>query len=58
MTNGPNRAKAAAKAVLRDLDDRSGFDHWWGNIDGDIQQEIRAELAKVIEKAYDIKGDQ
>lgn len=58
MTKGSDRAKVAVEAVLRDLCDRSGFDHWWGEIDDDIQQEIRVELAEVIEKAYDIKGDQ
>jgi hypothetical protein len=58
VTNGSDRARAAAEAVLRDLCDRSGFDHWWGEIDHDIQQEIRDDLAAVIEKAYDIKGDQ
>ncbi len=48
---GPDRAKLAAKAVLADLNDRSGFDHWWGNIDSDTKREIRTDLAKAIEKA-------
>lgn len=51
MIKGTDRAKAAAKAVLDDLNDRSGFDHWWGNIDSDIKREIRGDLAKAIEKA-------
>lgn len=50
MTKGSDRAKAAAEAVLHELNDRSGFDHWWGNIDGDVQEEIRDELAKVIDE--------
>lgn len=31
-------------AVLTDLNDRSGFDHWWCTIDPDIQREIRHAL--------------
>lgn len=49
-SSGSDRARAAAKAVLDHLDDLSGFDHWWGSIDRDIQREIRADLAKVIDK--------
>lgn len=50
-TEGPDRVKAAVKAVLDDLNDRSGFDHWWGDIDSDTRREIRSDLAKAIEKA-------
>jgi hypothetical protein len=53
---GPDRAKAAAEAVLDDLNDRSGFDHWWGDIDGDVQREIRGELAKTIDNAARISA--
>jgi hypothetical protein len=48
---GPDRAKAAAQAVLADLNDRGGFDHWWGEIDGATRREIGDDLAKVIDKA-------
>jgi hypothetical protein len=47
-------AQAAAKAVLDDLNDRSGFDHWWGLIDSETRREIRSDLAKAIEKAAHI----
>lgn len=49
--NGPDRAKSAAQAVLADLKDRSGFDHWWADIDSDTRREIRDDLAKEIDKA-------
>lgn len=54
--SGPDRAKAAAKAVLDHLDDLSGFDHWWGGIDRAIQREIRSDLAKAIEKAAKVSA--
>lgn len=30
------------------LQDRGGFDDWWGNIDEDTQTEIISELASII----------
>lgn len=30
--------------IIRLLDERGGFDHWWGRIDPDIQREIIEEL--------------
>lgn len=48
---GTDRAKTAAQAVLADLNDRSGFDHWWSDIDSDTRREIRDDLAKEIDKA-------
>jgi hypothetical protein len=53
-TEGTDRAKKAVKAVLDDLNDRSGFDHWWGDIDSATRREIRGALAKAIEKAAHI----
>lgn len=50
-TKGPDRAKSAAKAVLADLNNRSGFDHWWGDIDSGVKREIRHDLAEAIRKA-------
>lgn len=55
-TQGPDRIKAAVKAVLDDLNDRSGFDHWWGGIDSDTKRDIRVDLAKAIEKAASISA--
>lgn len=46
-----DRASAAARAVLSHLGDLSGFDGWWGGIGRVIQQGIRDDLAKVIQKA-------
>jgi hypothetical protein len=51
VSTGPDRAKAAAKAVLADLNDRSGFDHWWSDIDSGTKREILSDLTKAIEKA-------
>ena len=42
------RAKKIVKAILTDLEDRSGFDHWWGDIDGPIRTEIRKELTSIV----------
>jgi hypothetical protein len=36
-------------AVLTGLQDRRGFNYWWGEIDSDIQDEIREELVNVVE---------
>jgi hypothetical protein len=55
-TDGTDRAKKAVKAVLDDLNDRSGFDHWWGNIDSGTRREIRDALTKAIEKAAHISA--
>lgn len=35
-------------AVLRDLNGRSGFDWWWGDIDPGIKNEIREDLARLV----------
>jgi len=44
-----SRAGVIVDAVLEDLEGRSGFDGWWGDIDDAIQREIRVELAEKIE---------
>ena len=46
-----------ANDVLRELKDRSGFGNWWYNIDVDIQNEIRNELAKIIYKSLENDND-
>jgi hypothetical protein len=43
-------AKKAADAVIAELEDRSGFDHWWGSIPRGVQREIRGTLAKLIKQ--------
>jgi hypothetical protein len=40
-------------AVLNDLEDRSGFDWWWDDIDPDIREEIKAELAAKVRTVLD-----
>lgn len=45
--------QAIVKAVLKNLDDRSGFDHWWGSIDRSIQREIREDLAADVRAVLD-----
>lgn len=42
-------ATRRAWAVLKALNDRGGFDHWFENIDNDIQDEIFEELRKAVE---------
>lgn len=48
-----DQAKKIVKVVLDDLDGRSGFDHWWGGIDVDIQNEIRATLVGLVDGVLD-----
>lgn len=38
-----------ARAVINELLGRSGFDHWWYEIDGDIQDEIIDTIAFIID---------
>jgi hypothetical protein len=42
--------------ILAELSDRSGFDGWWGDIDPDIQTEIRQALAARVETALAAAG--
>lgn len=51
MTTTPQWAKDAADAVFGELGDRSGFDHWWGNIDEDTSNEILDAVAASIAAA-------
>ena len=37
-----------AERVIDFLSDRKGFDHWWDNIDDDIQEEIIRELDEMV----------
>jgi hypothetical protein len=39
--------------ILLELNDRSGFDGWWSNIDYDIQEEIENELVSIIKSILD-----
>lgn len=39
------------RAVLKELNNRSGFDHWFESLDCDIQQEIEFALDATILKA-------
>lgn len=45
-----------AKAILSNLQDRKGFDHWWDGIDEDIQAEIEGALARIASEALDPKA--
>ena len=44
-----NNAQRIIKKVFDDLYDRGGFDHWWDDIDSDIQQEILGALVRHVE---------
>jgi hypothetical protein len=46
------RATRAANAVIATLDNRGGFDGWFGDIDDENKVEIVEELAQVIELVY------
>ena len=42
------RSENIVDAVLKDLEDRSGFDWWWDGIDEDVQAEIRSALVEIV----------
>ena len=42
-------ADMIVEKMIDELSGRSGFDGWWGNIDEDIQNEIKEELCKIIQ---------
>lgn len=52
-TGTEGRAANIVSEVLDNLEDRGGFDHWWGDIDDGIQQEIRGELAAIVKGNLD-----
>ena len=45
-----DKAKRIVEAVLTELQSRGGFDHWWYEIDPVIREEIRHDLAKVVQR--------
>lgn len=46
-------AKKIVKAIIRDIEDRSGIGNEWEQIDPDIQDEIRKEWKKKIVSVLD-----
>ena len=46
-------AEHCVEVVLRCLMNRKGFDDWWGNIDEEIEREIREELAKDVQNSHE-----
>ena len=36
------------EAVIKDLLDRSGFDHWWYDLDEDVQLDVVTELETTV----------
>ena len=53
MTTNEMIAQDIWHAIYKNLSDRSGFDHWWDNIDSDTQEEIRGTLEAKITKILD-----
>ncbi len=51
--DGAPLARTIVQAVLADLRDRAGFDHWWDEIDEDIQAEIVADLGEQVQQVLD-----
>jgi hypothetical protein len=43
--------KETVEKILRMLDDRSGFDGWWNDIDEDTQDEIKDQIALIISES-------
>jgi hypothetical protein len=48
----PTIFEKCADAIIEDLTDRKGLKHEWNNIDADIQAEIRAAWAAIIEDIF------
>lgn len=48
-----SKAHKIVTEVISELDGRGGFDHWWGGIEEDIQEEILEALYVRVEKALD-----
>lgn len=44
-------AKRIVDAVLRNLDDRAGFDEWWESIDCETRRTLEIELRDVVQDA-------
>ena len=44
------KAELIVQQIIIELDSRSGFGHWWWNIDIDIRKEILEKLASVVNK--------
>lgn len=42
------KARKAADAAFRVLEDRKGFDWWWEDLDEDLQEEIREAVTEAI----------
>jgi len=42
-------AEMIVEAILENLEDRSGFDHWWDGLDDGTASEIRQKLADIVE---------
>lgn len=38
------------KAVLHELKDRGGFDHWWDDIEPETKAEIEQALVRVVKE--------
>lgn len=48
-----SKSERIVDAVFKVLEQREGFDHWWGNIFSIDQQEIREEIETEIENVLE-----
>lgn len=46
-------ARTIVSEILQELNDRSGFDGWWGCIDDEIQEEIEDALVTIAQRILD-----
>jgi hypothetical protein len=42
-------SESKVERVIKELNGRKGFDHWWDGIDGEYQREIVEELKAIID---------
>ena len=45
------KAKLIVNDSIEELENRGGFDGWWGSIDEDIQKEIKETLERLVIKS-------
>lgn len=47
------KTERVVEVVMEELESRGGFDHWWGGIERDVQEEILHALNGRVKKVFD-----
>ncbi|AYV86556.1 MAG: hypothetical protein Sylvanvirus3_10 [Sylvanvirus sp.] len=46
----PTLCRSIVEAVLSELNERKGFDEWYGGVDRNIQKEIKQKLKLIVKQ--------